>query len=219
MVGVKALSRASALIAWLALACVVPNDVVAQQTEPTPKSGAPAAAKQAPKPAPPAPAPATKPQTPPQISIEQVLYLIRSTMLTLNDANRSGNYTVMRDLAAPSFQAKNSSADLAQAFADLRRRNFDLHAAALIAPQLTTAPMIDAGGKLILAGVFPTRPLQIKFDMVFEVSDGQWKLLGIAIATPEAPPLEAQTQQPNTPAAADPVAPAKRPTVSNPSPR
>jgi len=57
---------------------------------------------------------------------------VRSTLLTLNDANHSGNYTVLHDLAAPDFQAKNSAADLAQSFADLRRRNFDLFAAALL---------------------------------------------------------------------------------------
>ena len=68
------------------------------------------------------------------VSIEQALYLIRSTLLTLNDANRSGNYTVLRDLAAPDFQARNTAADLAQIFTDLRRRNFDLYGAALLAP-------------------------------------------------------------------------------------
>jgi hypothetical protein len=71
---------------------------------------------------PPAPAAVPEPALP---AIEQVLYLIRSTLLALNDANRSGNYSVLRDLAAPDFQAHNTSADLAQIFADLRRRNFD----------------------------------------------------------------------------------------------
>jgi hypothetical protein len=62
------------------------------------------------------------------VTTEQALYLIRSTLLTLNDANRSGNYTVLRDLAAPDFQARNTAADLSQIFSDLRRRNFDLTA-------------------------------------------------------------------------------------------
>jgi hypothetical protein len=61
-----------------------------------------------------------KPAVPPAqnlpVSVEQAFYLIRSTLLTLNDANRSGNYSVLRDLAAPDFQAKNSAADLADSF-------------------------------------------------------------------------------------------------------
>ena len=155
-----------------------------------------------------------------------MLYLIRATLLTLSDANRSGNYSVLRDLAAPEFQAKNTAADLAQAFADMRRRKVDLFAAALAVPQLTAAPAIHAGGKLHLSGLFPTRPLQIKFDLMFEASAGQWKLLGLAIATPEAPPLEAQLQHQQhapkpepKPAATAAAEPAKRPPSNNPSPR
>ena len=68
------------------------------------------------------------------VSLEQALYLIRSTLLSLNDANRTGNYTVLRDLAAPDFQARNTAADLAQVFGDLRHRNFDLFSVALAAP-------------------------------------------------------------------------------------
>jgi len=68
---------------------------------------------------------ASSPRQPTQsISTEQAVYLVRSALLTLNDANRSGNYTVLRDLASPDFQAKNTAADLTQSFADLRRRNF-----------------------------------------------------------------------------------------------
>jgi hypothetical protein len=62
------------------------------------------------------PKPATEQKLP--VSLEQALYLIRSTLLTLNDANRSGNYTVLRELAAPDFQVKNSAADLGVIFAD-----------------------------------------------------------------------------------------------------
>ena len=45
----------------------------------------------------PEPAPA---QSSLPVTLEKALYLIRSTLLTLNDANRTGNYTVLRDLAA-----------------------------------------------------------------------------------------------------------------------
>jgi hypothetical protein len=163
----------------------------AQPAQPVPKPSA------GPKP-PPAPQAAPQPSLP--VSLEQALYLIRSTLLTLNDANHSGNYTVMRDLAAPDFQARNTAADLAQSFSDLRRRNFDLYAAALLAPQVTAAPALDADKRLHLTGFFPTRPQQINFDLSFEVAGGQWRLFGIAIATPEAPPLPAQAPAAKQPA-------------------
>ena len=110
------------------------------------------------------------------VSTEQALYLIRSTLLTLNDANRSGNYTVLRDLAAPDFQARNTTADLSQSFFDLRHRNFDLYGAALLAPQLTALPALDQRGFLHLAGYFPTRPQQIDFDLLFQDVGNQWRV-------------------------------------------
>ncbi len=132
------------------------------------------------------------------VSSNQALYLVRSTLLTLNDANHSGNYTVLHDLAAPDFQARNSAADLAQSFADLRRRNFDLFAAALLPPQFSAEPSLDANGKMRLIGFFPTRPLQISFDLTFQSVGGQWRLFGIAVATPEAPTTHSQIIPPSS---------------------
>jgi hypothetical protein len=140
------------------------------------------------------------------VSLEQALYLIRSTLLTLNDANRTGNYTVLRDLAAPDFQAKNTAADLAESFADLRRRKFDLFSVALAAPQLAAAPALDGNGMLRLTGVFPTRPQQINFDLLFQNAGGQWRLFGISVATPQ---VQAQPQPAEPPKGAPPTPPAK----------
>lgn len=180
--------RGRALVAALLLAAIATGNAFAQQKSPETKPASPA-------------------------SIEQVLYLIRTTLLTLNDANRSGNYTVLRDLAAPDFQARNTAADLSQIFSDLRRRNFDLYGAALLAPQLTAAPAHDSSGKLRLTGFFPTRPLQIGFDLTYQVVGGQWRLFGISIATPEVPSVQAQ------PSKEAPAAPSPKTDRSAPAPK
>jgi hypothetical protein len=112
----------AASAAWVLTAAL------AQQKPADPKASAPAkVAPTAPAKAAPT-APAKQQQQSQQqqqaslpVSTEQALFLIRSTLLTLNDANRSGNYTVLRDLAAPDFQARNTAADLSQSFSDLRR--------------------------------------------------------------------------------------------------
>lgn len=91
----------------------------------------------------------------------------------------------------------NTAADLSRTFSDLRRRNFDLYGAALLAPQLTAAPALDADKRLRLTGFFATRPLRIKFDLSFQAVSGQWRLFHIAITTPPAPPLAAQAQAPD----------------------
>jgi hypothetical protein len=147
-------------------------------------AGAPKQAAQQ-KPAPQKPAEPKPAEQKLPVSLEQALYLIRSTLLTLNDANRTGNYTVLRELASPDFQAKNSAADLGVIFSDLRNRKVDLFAVALMAPQLTTPPHLEPNGMLRLTGVFPTRPLQISFDLLFQNVGGQWRLFGIGVQTPQ----------------------------------
>ncbi len=163
----------------LALAWAFTGTLAQQPIKPKPAAAAPAKPAEPPKP--------QQQQQPLPVSTEQALYLIRSTLLTLNDANRSGNYTVLRDLAAPDFQARNTAADLSQSFSDLRRRNFDLYGAALLSPQLTALPALDQRGFLHLTGFFPTRPQQINFDLLFANVANQWRLFGIAINTPDVP--------------------------------
>ena len=173
---------ARVLIALLLLLSGAADTVMAQQKTTVPTA---------------TPAPPTLP-----VSLEQALYLVRSTLLSVNDANRSGNYSVLRDLAAPDFQAKNTAADLAQGFADLRRRNFDLFSVALAAPQLTAPPALDGNGLLRLTGFYATRPLQINFDLLFQNVAGQWRLFGISVVTPQAPPQpQAEKEKAATPSA------------------
>ena len=59
----------------------------------------------------------TKPQAPKPANIDRngVLILVRTSLLALDQANKTGNYTVLRDLGAPGFQA-NSAARLGRDF-------------------------------------------------------------------------------------------------------
>lgn len=132
------------------------------------------------------------------VSLDQALYLVRSTLLTLNNADRSGNYTVLRDLASPRFQAENTDADLAGHFKDLRRRRIDLYAVALEAPHLTTPPALDNDGMLQLKGYFPTRPLRITFNLKFQDVSGHWRLFAISVGTPKAPPSKSSAASSRT---------------------
>ena len=48
-------------------------------------------------------------------SDDKLIMLINSAMIALNQANATGNYTVLRDMAAPGFQRANSPERLAKA--------------------------------------------------------------------------------------------------------
>ena len=120
---------------------------------------------------------------PPVAAIDnsQALYLARTTLMTLHDANASGNYTVLRDLGSPSFQTR-SAAELAKMFAPLRERNLDLFTAASTTPNLSAPSAIGPDQRLHIKGRFLTRPDEIVFDFAFEPVAGAWKYSGLALA-------------------------------------
>ena len=151
---------------------------------------------------------------------EVLLVLIRSALIALDHANKTGNYSVLRELGGPALQAY-SSGQLATLFANLRNQNVDLLAVAVVTPQLTKQPTITAQGQLVLAGVFPTKPQSIAFDIVYQPVQGQWRLFGMNVsatavsaeAAPVAAPSQPQpTAQPEaTPTKQAPPAPKKAP--------
>ena len=113
----------------------------------------------------------------------QTQYLIRTTLLALNNANQTGNYTVLRDLAAPSFRERKSAADLAQVFGELRRAKLDLSMAALLMPEIEQPPSLDADRRLRLKGSYATQPNRVVFDILYEAVAGEWQLYGLSIST------------------------------------
>lgn len=119
--------------------------------------------------------------------------LIRTTIIALNQANATGNYSVLRDLAAPGFQAANTQARLAEIFAALRARALDLSPILFFDPKLVQAPAIQPDGRLRITGFFDTRPERVIFDLIFEQVTGDWRIFGLAIDVmpPETPPSSA----------------------------
>ena len=127
---------------------------------------------------------------PAQIDRNGVLILVRSTLLALDHANKTGNYTVLRDLGSPQFQS-NSDARLAEIFAQLRRDRLDLAGVAVLDPQLTLMPQIEPGGMMHMRGFFPSAPTQVNFELLYAPVNGQWRLFGLSVglgsSAPEAP--------------------------------
>jgi hypothetical protein len=175
------------------------------------------------------PAPSPQAQAaakPANIDRNGVLMLVRSSLLALDQANKTGNYTVLRDLAAPAFQV-NSAARLAEIFAKQRNEKLDLSGVAVIDPQLTLLPQIEPSGMMHMAGFFPSVPSQVNFELLFAPIEGQWRLYGISVNVGQsapvapAPPQDAPSASPKQPQAAvskKPWAPPKEP-KSDPPPK
>ena len=96
---------------------------------------------------------------PAQMTKETILVLLRTILLAVDNANKTGNYTVLRDLGANGFKA-NSAAQLSEIFASQRKQGLDLGFAAILEPQFTLAPQIDLNGLLHMAGFYRIGPQQ-----------------------------------------------------------
>ena len=146
-----------------------------------------------PQPASPAPRPAP-------IDRNGVLILLRTTLLALDDANKTGNYTAFRDLAAPRFSAVNNAAKLGDIVAADRPEELDLSGVAVLDPQLTVLPEIDQNGMLRHRRKKTGHAKQVNFELLYQPITGQWRLFGISVkvgpsgpvapAPPASPPVE-----------------------------
>jgi hypothetical protein len=161
------------------------------------------------------PQPAAKPAN---IDRNGVLMLVRSTLLALDQANKTGNYTVLRDLGAPGFQAVNTAARLSEIFASQRNDKLDLSGVAVIDPQLSLLPQIEPNGMMRMAGFFPSVPSQVNFELLFAPVDSHWRLFGLSVnvgqSAPVAPPPPAAPKNqaaPKKPPEPKEVQPATRP--------
>jgi hypothetical protein len=154
---------------------------------------------------------AASPEAPKPANIDRngVLMLIRSSLLALDHGNKTGNYTVLRDLAAPSFQAGNNPARLAEIFAKLRNDRLDLSGVTVIEPQLSLLPQIEANGMMRMAGFFPSVPSQVNFELIYAPVEGQWRLFGLSVSVGQSAPIAPEP----------PKAPPKAPEAKAPPPK
>lgn len=151
-----------------------------------------------------------KQQAPKPANIDRngVLILVRSTLLALDHANKTGNYTVLRDVGAPGFQMGNTAAKLAEIFAKLRNDKLDLSGVSVIDPQLSVLPQIESNGMMRMAGFFPSVASQVNFELLYAPVDGQWRLFGISVSVGQAGPVAPGAPEPE---AAKQSPPAKQP--------
>lgn len=121
--------------------------------------------------------------------------MIRSTVIAVNQANKTANYTVLRDLGSPRFKEANSAKKLADVFAGLRNAKFDLSPVLFFTPKLLQPPALE-DGMLRLTGFFDTVPQRVSFDFLFEDIEGEWLIYGINIATQRSPAASAKNAPP-----------------------
>jgi hypothetical protein len=121
------------------------------------------------------------------------LLLIRNALTAFNHANLTGNYSVLQSLGSRNFQTANPPEKLANLFGPFRTNLVDISPILYINPTLSRQPVIE-NGRLRLVGAFPSQPMAVNFELLFEQSDLQWKLFGVSVSLVPASPAQAPSK-------------------------
>ncbi len=123
-----------------------------------------------------------------KLPTERVLEaLVKSSLLSFNDANVTGNYAVFHARLSKPFRQQFSPDKLKETFREFAEKDIDIDIIAAMKPAYEPAPSIDDNGKLIVKGSFPTEPARVAFELDFIPSDAEWKLVRINVKTTRAP--------------------------------
>jgi len=106
--------------------------------------------------------------------------LVKYAIIAIDQGNATGNYSVLRELFTPKFQATVSSAQLSDAFAKLRKMKLDMSALVMLKPTFTKQPAVE-NGQVKIVGYFATTPIRINFSMTYAQQNGQPRIAGLAI--------------------------------------
>src|SRR6266581_995718 len=107
--------------------------------------------------------------------------LVKSILVTLNDAVVTDNFTILHAKISKPFRDQFPPEKLRAVFKDLVEKHavFD----AVVAEKMIADEdaRIDEKGGLKLKGHFQTTPKQVKYELGFIQSEGAWKLSGVTI--------------------------------------
>lgn len=107
--------------------------------------------------------------------------LIKTCLLTLNDANLTGNYTVLHAKLAKPFRTQFSPDKLKEGFKGFVDSQIDLSVVAIKTPVASIPTKITDRGILQLRGYFDTQPSRVLYQLDFLVSEEEWKPLSIDV--------------------------------------
>lgn len=113
--------------------------------------------------------------------------LVKSTLLSWNDANLTRNYTVFHAKLSKPFREQFPPERLARTFKQFADKEIDIDVIAAMKPTYEPAPVVDEEGKLVVKGYFPTEPLRVAFELDYIPAEGEWKLIRINVKTEKAP--------------------------------
>ncbi len=107
--------------------------------------------------------------------------LIRTTLMTFNDANMTNNYSVFLAKASKEFQSQFTADKVQAAFETFRAKELFFEDVVTADYDSYEKATIDKDGALVLNGVFKTDDMEVKYRLRFIQNNHVWKMLGLNV--------------------------------------
>jgi hypothetical protein len=107
--------------------------------------------------------------------------LIKTTLMTFNDANLTGNYSVLYDKSSNAMRQQFTAEKLSAAFAIFRTKKLNIESVVGDDIGSESTAKIDDNGILELKGRFKDDTRRIRYDLKFVHEENAWKMLGINV--------------------------------------
>lgn len=105
--------------------------------------------------------------------------LIYETVITVNNATATGNYSVLHAKGSQDFQSRYQIEDLKKILSGLKKKNVDLKPVVLLKPEIVKSEYRPSKKIFRLKGHMPTRPVQMNFDFYYKHSGGEWRIYAL----------------------------------------
>jgi hypothetical protein len=115
----------------------------------------------------------------PSATVQEML--IKAALLSFNDANVTGNYSVFHAKLSKPFRDQYPPEKLAATFKAFRDQHVDFELVVAKQPVPAEEAKVDDRGVLTIKGYFDTQPSRVNYDLAFILSDGDWKLIRINV--------------------------------------
>ena len=117
---------------------------------------------------------------------DQQEIMIKSSLLTFNDANLTGNYDVLQASMAKPFRDQYSADKLKEIFKQFADQKVSIRPVVIGKPVMTDEVKVDDRGALLLHGYFDVaQNYRVTFSLDYAMSEGEWKPITIIVKVGE----------------------------------
>jgi hypothetical protein len=135
-------------------------------------------------------------QSAPDTTTQEIM--IKTTLMSFNDANLTGDYSVFHARLAKPFRDQFSPEKLKATFKTFVDQEVDISSVVAKTPISDGEVKVDDNGVLKINGHFDTQPSQIVYTLKYIRSDGDWKTVGIDVNIGKSPVKETPAPAPAT---------------------